>query len=45
MTCGHPGCAIEGASAVADGLAGRPEFEHVEFMFPDDGDGEHAKSK
>lgn len=28
--------AIEGASAVADALAGREEFDHVEWMFPDE---------
>lgn len=27
--------AIEGASAVADWMSGRPEFEHVEFVFPE----------
>jgi hypothetical protein len=27
--------AIEGASAVADWMSGRPEYEHVEFVFPD----------
>jgi hypothetical protein len=30
--------AIEGASAVADWMAGRPEYAHVEFVFPDPGD-------
>lgn len=29
--------AIEGASAVADWMSGRPEYEHVEFVFPDPG--------
>jgi hypothetical protein len=27
--------AIEGASAVADWMSGRPEYDHVEFVFPD----------
>lgn len=30
--------AIEGASAVADWMSGRPEYEHVEFVFPEDGE-------
>lgn len=30
--------AIEGASAVADWMAGRPGYDHVEFVFPDPGD-------
>lgn len=28
--------AIEGASAVADAMAGNPRFKHVEFVFPED---------
>lgn len=30
--------AIEGASAVADWMSGRPEYEHVEFVFPEAGE-------
>lgn len=30
--------AIEGASAVADWMAGRPEYSHVEFVFPEPGE-------
>ncbi len=30
--------AIEGASAVADWMSGRPEYAHVEFLFPDPGE-------
>lgn len=30
--------AIEGASAVADWMSGRPEFEHVQFVFPEPGE-------
>jgi hypothetical protein len=30
--------AIEGASAVADWMSGRPGFEHVEFVFPEPGE-------
>ena len=31
----HDSWAIEGASAVADWMSGRPEYAHVEFVFPD----------
>lgn len=31
----HDSWAIEGASAVADWMDGRPGYEHVEFVFPD----------
>lgn len=34
----HDSWAIEGASAVADWMAGRPGYEHVEFVFPEPGE-------
>jgi hypothetical protein len=34
----HDSWAIEGASAVADWCAGRPGYEHVQFVFPDKGE-------
>ena len=34
----HDSWAIEGASAVADWMSGRPGYEHVEFVFPEPGE-------